>query len=371
MKSIIYIGMDVHKNTYSLCGIHSSTGEIIAQTKCGADVENILKFIDSAKERLSQGDEMEIVTGYEAGCLGFSLYHELAYHDIPCVILAPSTMHGSVKNKKVKNDRMDAFNIATNLMYNSYKAVHVPTEHDNEIKEYIGLREDVIISRKRIKQQISALPLRHGFRYEGKSNWTIAHIKWLETIELPEITRETLNEYLKVYDYLNERIKKYDERIEEFSHEEEYEEPVSKISCFKGIDTLSAMKIHVTVSDFQRFPTAKAFMANLGMLPGENSSAEKHSNTPITKMGNAMVRKTLVECAQSLVRGTVGKKSKALKKRQKGQDDAVIAYTDRAVERLQKRFKRMVLRGKPYNVAIMAVARELAGFIWGMETGRI
>lgn len=78
-----------------------------------------------------------------------------------------------------------------------------------------------------------------------------------------------------------------------------------------------------------------------------------------------------MECAQSLVRGTVGKKSKALKKRQKGQDDAVIAYTDRAVERLQKRFKRMVLRGKPYNVAIMAVARELAGFIWGMETGRI
>ena len=65
----------------------------------------------------------------------------------------------------------------------------------------------------------------------------------------------------------NERIEKYDERIEEFSHEEEYEKPVSKISCFKGIDTLSAMKIHVSVSDFQRFPTAKAFMANLGMLP--------------------------------------------------------------------------------------------------------
>ena len=100
MKSIIYIGMDVHKNTYSLYGIHSSTGEIIAQTKCGADVENILKFIKSAKERISEESEVEIVTGYEAGCLGFSLYHELAYHDIPCVILAPSTMHESVKTKK-------------------------------------------------------------------------------------------------------------------------------------------------------------------------------------------------------------------------------------------------------------------------------
>ena len=198
MKSIIYIGVDVHKNTYSLCGIHSSTGEIIAKTKCDADVENILKFIKSAKERMSEESEVDILTGYEAGCLGFSLYHELAYHDIPCVILAPSTMHGSVKNKKVKNDRMDAFNIATNLMRGSYKAVHVPTEHDNEIKEYIGLREDVIISRKRIKQQMSALVLRHGFRYEGKSNWTTAHIKWLETIDLPVIVRETLNEYLKV-----------------------------------------------------------------------------------------------------------------------------------------------------------------------------
>lgn len=162
------------------------------------------------------------------------------------------------------------------------------------------MREDVIQSRKRIKEQISALVLRRGLRYEGKSNWTAAHIKWLEEIELPEIVRETLNEYLKVYDYLNERIEKYDKRIEEFSQEEEYKGPVSKISCFKGVDTLSAMKIHVTVSDFQRFLTAKVFMANLGMLPGENSSAEKYSNTPITKTGNTMVRKTLVECKKDL-----------------------------------------------------------------------
>lgn len=371
MKSIIYIGMDVHKNTYSLCAINNLTGEILGQTKCDADVKNIIKFIESVKEISKTEKTAEILTGYEAGCLGFSLYHELSYYNIPCVILAPSTMHGSVKNKKVKNDKMDAFNIATNLMYGSYKAVHIPTEHDNEIKEFIGLREDVILSRKKIKQQICALTLRYGKKYEGKSNWTIAHIKWLETLELPEIIKETLDEYLKVYDYLNERIKKYDTRITEFSQEEEYKEPVCKISCFKGVDTLSAMKVHVTVSDFDRFPTAKAFMANIGMLPGENSSAEKYSNTPITKMGNAMVRKTLVECTQALVRGTNGKKSKALKKRQEGQEDQVITYADRAVERLQKRFRRMILRGKAYNVAIMAVARELAGFIWGMETGRM
>ncbi|MEI3325718.1 MAG: transposase [Thomasclavelia sp.] len=132
--------MSIKIRTVYVESIHQQ-GEVIAQTKCAAEVKNILNFIKSAKERMSEENEVDILTGYEAGCLGFSLYHELAYHDIPCVILAPSTMHGSVKNKKVKNDKMDAFNIATNLMHDSYKAVHVPTEHDNEIKEYIGLKK--------------------------------------------------------------------------------------------------------------------------------------------------------------------------------------------------------------------------------------
>ena len=372
MKSIIYVGMDVHKITYNLCAINGQSGEIIAQTKCNADIDSVLKFIDNVKKKSGiAADDLQIVTGYEAGCLGFSLYHELAFNNIECVILAPSTMQGSVKNKMVKNDRMDAANIATNLMCGTYKAVHVPTEHDNEIKEYIGMREDVLLARKRIKQQISALVLRRGLRYSGKSQFTAAHIKWLETIELPDVIREVLNEYLKVYDYLTGRIEIYNKRITEFSQEEDYQEHVSDLSCLKGVTTLSAMKIKVSIGDFTRFPTAKAFMANLGMLPGESSSGEKHNNTPITKMGNSMVRKTLVECAQALVKGTPGKKSKALKSRQKGRSDEIVAYADRAVERLQKRFKRMRAKNKPYNVAVMAIARELAGFIWGIETGNI
>ena len=106
MKSIIYIGMDVHKNTYSLCGINSSTGEVIAQTKCAAEVKNILKFIKSAKRKACDEDETDILTGYVSGWLGFYLYHELAYHDILCVILATLALstHGS------------------------YKAIHVPTD---------------------------------------------------------------------------------------------------------------------------------------------------------------------------------------------------------------------------------------------------
>lgn len=369
MNSIIKIGMDVHMKTYNLCAINATTGEKLGEVKCEGNVKNILKFIENIKKKVD--GECEIETGYEAGCLGFSLYHELSFHDVKCIILAPSTMQGSVKNKKVKNDKMDAMMIANNLVHGTYRPVHVPKDHDLEIREYIGLREDVVNSNKRIKQQICALVLRYGFRYDGKSKWTDAHIKWLYSLELSDITRETLNRYLEVYDFLKRQIEKYNERIEEFSKEDTYEEPIKKMICFKGINTLSAMKIQSCVSDFERFPAANNFMSFIGLLPGESSSSDDYHNKPITKLGNTMLRKTLIECTQALVKGTVGKKSKALKSRQKGQDEKVIKYADKAVERLQKKFKSMIFRGKPYNVAITAAARELAGFIWGMETGNI
>ena len=97
------------------------------------------------------------------------------------------------------------------------------------------------------------------------------------------------------------------------------------------------MMIHVEISDFTRFPNAKAFTAYLGLTPSEHSSGEKIYRNGITKQGNTTVRSTLVECANALVKGTIGIKSKRVKARQKGQASKVIAYADKATERLQRK----------------------------------
>lgn len=131
------------------------------------------------------------------------------------------------------------------------------------------------------------------------------------------------------------------------------------------------MTVHVEISDFTRFSTAKTFTAYLGLTPSEHSSGEKISRNAITKQGNSIVRTTLVECVNGLVKGTIGIKSKRVKARQKGQESDVIAYADRAVERLQRKYHRMIYQGRPRNVAITAIARELACFIWGIETKQI
>lgn len=369
MNSIIYLGMDVHKNTYSLCAYNGFTGEILRETKCLSDIKYVLKFIENLKKEY--GEDIQVKAGYEAGCLGYVPYNQLTSKGIDCDILAPTTMYRSSKNKLNKNDKLDARNIARNLANGTYKSVYVLNEDDQAVKEYIRMLDDTKIARKKVKQQINAFTLRYGLTYPGKSKWTIAHVKWLRELELSPLLKETLNERLAQYDSLCDKIDRFNDKLNELSHNEAYETPVSKLRCFKGIDTTAAMTMHIEISDFNRFSTAKKFSSYVGLTPGEDSSGDKTIYLSITKQGNATVRNILTECAQALVKGTPGVKSKAVKQRQKGQEAAVIEYADKAVERLQRKYQKMIYRGVNRNKAITAVARELACFVWGMETGNI
>lgn len=370
MNSIIYIGMDVHKKTYSLCAIYGKTGEILGETKISSDVKLVEKFIENVKKKVND-PEVKVKAGYEAGCLGYSLYWQLTQKEIDCDILAPTTMQRSAKNKAVKNDKRDAMNIATNLANGTYKAVYVPHDHDVEVKEYIRMMNDFKDESKRVKQHINAFILRLGHQYEGKSKWIPAHIKWLKELELADMYREILDEYLSQLETLTTKIERFQNKLEKLSLEEPYKKKIGELRCLKGIDTTAAMTLHVEVSDFNRFPTAKAFSSFCGLTPGEDSSGEKNQRLSITKQGNITVRTTLIEAAQALVRGAPGKKGKKLKSKQLGKDVKVIDYADKGVLRLQRKYYRMILKGVNRNKVITALARELACFVWGIETGHI
>ena len=362
--------MDVHKNTFNLCAIYGKTGEVIGETRISSDVSLVLKFIESLKKQLND-ENVEVLTGYEAGCLGYSLYWQLIDKEIACNILAPTTMHRSAKNKTVKNDRLDARNIADNLVHGTYKSVYVPNTHDVEVKEYIRMLNEFKDELKRLKQVINAFLLRHGHHYPGKSRWIPAHIKWIEDLDVSDMYKEILDEYLSHFKQLTEKIERYVNRLEELSQEEPYKKKIGQLRTFKGIDTTAAMTLHVEISDYSRFPTAEAFTSYCGLTPGENSSGDKANRTSITKQGNSTVRTTLTECAQALVKGAIGVKGKRVKVRQIGQDVKVIDYADKAVLRLQKKYHRMINNNKNRNKVITAIARELACFVWGMETGNI
>ena len=221
---------------------------------------------------------------------------------------------------------------------------------------------------KRIKQQTIALCTRHGKQYNGKTYWTKRHLDWLGSLDFGNgVLNEVLQEYLVLYYQAQEKVDVYDKRIEEVSQSGKYREPVEKLGCFIGIKNHTALAFCCEVGDFQRFPSAQQFASYLGLVPGENSSGEKQQHTSITKAGNSHLRRLLIEAAQQYGRGTVGKKSMALKARQANCPTHIVAYADRANERLRRKFYRIALRSKR-NIAKTAVARELACFIWGMMT---
>ena len=174
-----------------------------------------------------------------------------------CIILAPTTMSKPTGRKKVKTDKRDAALIARCLAHHDYSPVHIPTEQDEQVKEYIRMRQDHKLALKKIKQQILAFCLRHNYRYDGNSHWTAAHLCWLKSLQPEALYKETFDEYLLIYTTLNDKIERFDKRIEELASKDEYKESVQKLRCFIGVRTHTALSVLVEVGDFNCFASAK------------------------------------------------------------------------------------------------------------------
>lgn len=372
MYRIIKIGMDVHSTNYTLCAMEPVIGaedRIFANIKVTPDYKNILMFIENLKLKLGLNDTYDIECGYEAGCLGYSLYNQLTAAGVKCVILAPTTMF-TQQGQRIKTDARDAVMIAQCLSYGGYHPVYIPTQEDDSVKEYLRMRDDHKLALKKVKQQINAFCLRHGYHYE-KTKWTIAHLKWLKQLEMPGLYRETMDEYMASYEEQTAKIERFDSRIEEIASQERYQEKVKKLVCFLGIKTHTALSLIVETGDFERFAKGNIYAAYLGLAPGERSSSDDINRLGITKTGNRYLRLLLIESAGGICKGAVGHKSKDLRQRQNGNPADVIAYADKANTRLRSRYYKFIRHGKKRNVAVAAIARELACFIWGMMTDHI
>ncbi|HPY64007.1 MAG TPA: IS110 family transposase [Bacillota bacterium] len=373
MKRIIYVGMDVHLSSYTMCCVEPSfkdEDKIFGHMRLEPSVSSVKLYLTKIAERINDpGRSIHFICGYEAGFIGYSLYHEMNAAGLTCVILAPSTMPQH-PGHRIKTDKRDAEHIAKSLAYGTYRAVHIPTAEDEQTRDYLRMRNDHQLALKKVKQQINAFCLRLGKHYtSGRTKWSQAHLHWLRNMELPALHREILDEYLTTYETTSTRIQAFDQRIEELASRDRYHEPVKQLSCFIGIKTYTALSLLAETGDFTRFARAEHYASYLGLTPSEKSSGETTRRGNITRAGNTQMRTLLVEAAHCMARGRIGYKSKVLRKRQEGNSPQVIAYADHANERLRRKYYHMIRHGKKHSVTIVAIARELACFIWGMMNG--
>src|SRR5262245_30231930 len=298
---------------------------------------------------------------YEAGPCGYALQRQMTTARVRCDVIAPALMPRK-PGERVKTNRRDARKLAELGRAGLLTVVQPPTPADEAVRDLARARDDAREDLQRCRHRLGKLLLRRGLHYAGR-NWTQAHRRWVDSLTWAHAAeRAVVDDYLLAIDHSEARLRELDARLAEIAEQTPYREPVGWLRCFRGIDTLTAMLILAELHDFRRFNSARALMAFLGLVPGEDSSGEKHRRGRITKMGNALVRRVLVEASWHYQhRPGVGR---GLAARRTGQPSRVIAIADKAQQRLCRRFRRMLAEHKPPAKVAVAVARELAGFIW-------
>jgi transposase len=353
---ITYVGIDAHKKDLQVAVLIGD-----ARTPVTWTVANEPRAIDRLRRKLEREAPGPVQCCYEAGPCGYALQRQLHRGRIACQVIAPALIPRKA-GERIKTDRRDARKLAELLRAGLLTEVHPPTPAEEAVRDLVRARDDAREDLQRCRHRLGKLLLRRGQHYAGR-NWTQAHHAWLKALAWEHAAeRHVVDDYLLAIAQVQARLTDLDTQLAELADTAPYAEPVGWLRCFRGIDTLTAMIIVAELHDFRRFVTPRALMAYLGLVPTEHSSGQQTRRGRITKTGNTLVRRVLTEAAWHYQnRPGVGT---ALQRRREGQPARVIAIADKAQHRLCRRFRRLTAEHKPAPKAAVAVARELAGFLW-------
>jgi len=279
------------------------------------------------------------------------------------MLVAPSLIPRK-PGERIKTDRRDARKLAVLFRAGLLTEVHPLSEEDEAARDLSRARDDLREDLVRARHRLGKFLLRRAITFTpGKRAWTLAHRRWLESLRFDNpADAVVVADYLLAIEHIEQRLKALLVHVERLAQDPRYAEAVATLRCFRSIDTISAVGYAVELHNFERFTSARRLMSFVGLIPGEHSSGEKRRQGAITKTGNSHVRRLLIEAAWNYRhRPHVGT---SLRNRRKGQPPRVIALADRAMLRLHRRYEQMIHRGVLPQKAVVAMARELAGFVW-------
>lgn len=353
-----WAGLDVHASKVLAATVDRETGELGVRRLSGETAE-VVAFC--------AGLPGPTRVAYEAGPTGFGLARALTAAGVGCVVAAPGKIERPAQDR-VKTDRRDAERLVRLLMVEGLHAVRVPGVEEEALRDLVRAREDVRGDLMRARHRLSKLLLRHDVRFDGTAGtWTTRHRDWLGRVELAGPAQLTMLDYLGAIDALVVRRDTLEGHIERLVPASPWAEPVARLRCLRGIDTLSAVGLCAEIGDWHRFARASRVMSYLGLVASEDSSGDRRRQGQITKTGSRHARRLLVEAAWHYRRPPA--KGHTLKRRQAGQSAHVLALSWKAQQRLHQRWQRLEReRGKRSTIVAVAVARELAGFCWAVAT---
>jgi transposase len=361
MKAIQrFVGLDVHKDTTAVAvADQGRDGEVRAYGTISSDRHALERAV--AKLR---ADGAELHVAYEAGPTGFGLYRHLRKMGIDCLVVAPSKMPVP-GGRRQKTDRRDAELLARLLRAGELHAIHVPDEVDESIRDLTRARADAVDDLRRAKQRLKSFLLRVGYHYTGKATWGDAHLRYLRELRLPlSAHKAVLEEYLLALDQGCQRVARLDDLLAAQVPRWCHYPAVQALMALRGFQLTAATVLVAEIGDIHRFAHPRHLMAFLGLVPHEHTTGSTRRVGAITKAGNGHARWMLIETVQSAL--LPPRVSAPLSVRQEGQPAAVKELSWKVQTRLHKRGWHLLARGVIKPKVLVALAREMAGFVWAL-----
>lgn len=354
-----YVGLDVHKETIAVSVAEGNGGEVRYWGEIANTSEAVEKLVRQLKKN---GAALSFC--YEAGPCGYGLHRQLTDLGWDCQVVAPSLIPKKAGDR-VKTDRRDSMSLARLSRAGELTAVCVPDGLQEALRDLTRAREDMTHLQRQAKQRLTAFLLRHGRRYAGKTNWTQAHFRWLETVKFEQPVQQiVMQEYVDTVIACGKRVTSLERYIEQSAQASTVWPVIEALMALRGVNLLTATTVVAEIGDLKRFATASQLMAYLGLVPSEHSSGGSTRRGGITKTGNGHVRRVLVEAAWTYRHAA--RKTAVLQRRAERTPEVIQDIAWSAQKRLCQKYRALEGKGKLKVQVCTAVARELAGFIWAI-----